>query len=229
MHETTLPLIKNKLLAALSNQEYQRLSPQLEHVDLPHGQVLYEMGGPVKYVYFPSYSMISLVRQMMDGKIIEVGLIGNDGMSGIEALMGEETSLQRAIVQIADGGMRAKLTDIKEEFNRGGELQSLLLGYARTLLRQIAQTAACNSSHTVEERLSRWLLMCHDRVTGKEFNLTQEFLAEMLGTRRATVSVTAMALQLDGLINYKRGHITIIDREGLESAVCECYSALKDC
>jgi CRP-like cAMP-binding protein len=228
MHETTSPLIKNKLLAALSNREYQRLSPGFEHVDLPHAQVLYEMGEPVKYVYFPSNAMISLVRQMMDGKIIEVGLIGNEGMSGIEALMGEETSLQRAIVQIADGGMRAKLTVIKEEFDRGGELQSLLLGYARTLMRQLAQTAACNSSHTVEERLARWLLMCHDRVDAKEFGLTQEFLAEMLGTRRATVSVTAMALQLDGLINYKRGHITIIDREGLESAVCECYSALKD-
>ena len=229
MHETTNPSGRNKLLAALSNQEYERLSPHLERVDLPHGQVLYEMGAPVKYVYFPHGAMISLVKQMTDGKIIEVGLIGNEGMSGVEALMGEETSLERAIVQIADSGVRAKLAVIKEEFSQGGELQRVLLGFARTLIRQIAQTAACNSSHTVEERLSRWLLMCHDRVSGKEFNLTQEFLAEMLGTRRATVSVTAMALQLDGLINYRRGHITIIDREGLESSVCECYRALVDC
>jgi CRP-like cAMP-binding protein len=164
---------------------------------------------------------------MSDGKIVEVGLVGNDGISGMAALMGEETSPERAIVQIADGGVRAKLSIVKEEFGRGGELQKLLLNYARQLMRQVAQTAACNASHTAEERLSRWLLMCLDRVDGNELKLTQEFIAEMLGTRRATVSVAAMVLQSDGLIQYNRGHIKIIDREGLEEFTCECYQAAR--
>jgi CRP-like cAMP-binding protein len=147
-------------------------------------------------------------------------------MSGVEALMGAETSTERAIVQIADGGTRAKLAVIKEEFNRGGELHGLLLGYTRSLMGQIAQTAACNASHTVEERLTRWLLMCHDRIDSEVLKLTQEFISEMLGTRRATVSVAAMALQVEGLIQYNRGHIKIVDRKGLESFGCECYRAL---
>jgi len=131
-------------------------------------------------------------------------------------------------VQIANGGTRAKLSIIKEEFNRAGELQQLLLAYARRLMRQVSQTAACNASHTAEERLSRWLLMCQDRIKSDELELTQEFIAEMLGTRRATVSVAAMVLQSDGYIKYNRGHIKIIDRAGLESFTCECYQALKN-
>jgi CRP-like cAMP-binding protein len=228
MDQKSPSLIKNKILAALSDGEYQRLLPHLEEIDLPHGEVLYEMDGPVRYVYFPFNALISLVTQMTDGAIVEVGLIGNDGMSGVAALMGKETSPERAIVQIPNGGARAKFSVIKEEFKRGGELQLLLLAYARLLMRQVSQTAACNATHTTEERLSRWLLMCHDRIQSEELKLTQEFIAEMLGTRRATVSVAAMVLQTDGYIKYNRGHIRIVDRPGLESFTCECYQALKN-
>lgn len=226
MDQKSPPLIKNKILAALSDGEYQKLLPHLEAVDLPHGEVLYEMDEPVHYVYFPFNALISLVTQMTNGAIIEVGLIGNDGMSGVAALLGKETSPERAIIQIPNGGVRARLSVIKEEFKRGGELQLLLLAYARYLMRQVSQTAACNATHTTEERLSRWLLMCQDRVQSEELKLTQEFIAEMLGTRRATVSLAAMVLQTDGYIHYNRGQIKIVDRPGLEAFTCECYQAL---
>jgi CRP-like cAMP-binding protein len=223
------PLFKNnKILAALSDEESRRLAPHLEQVDLRHGQVLYQMDGPVQYVYFPLNALISLVTHMTNGSVIEVGLIGNDGMSGIPALMGKETSPERAIVQIPDGGIRLKFSVVKEEFKRGGELHDVLLAYARKFIKQVSQTAACNASHTTEERLSRWLLMCQDRIISDELKLTQEFISEMLGTRRATVSVAAMVLQTDGYIKYNRGHIKIIDRAGLESFTCECYRALRD-
>jgi len=227
MHESALSSIKNEILTALSKEEQARLVSRLEPVELPHGLVLYEIGEPVRHVYFPNNALISLVTQMTDGKIVEVGLIGNDGMSGLTALMSEGTSPDRAIVQIPNGGTRADLSVIKEEFMRGGQLQKSLLAYASKLLRQVSQTAACNASHTAEERLSRWLLMCRDRVNGSELKLTQEFIAEMLGTRRATVSLAAMVLQNEGLIHYSRGHINIIDRPGLEAFTCECYQATR--
>ncbi|MCA1576172.1 MAG: Crp/Fnr family transcriptional regulator [Acidobacteria bacterium] len=223
------PLLKNnRILNSLSDGEYQRLAPHLEKVDLRHAEVLYQQDGPVQYCYFPSNALISLLTQMSNGSVIEVGLIGNDGMSGIAALMGKETSPERAIVQVPNGGFRLRFSVVKEEFGRGGELQHLLLAYARRFMRQVAQTAACNASHTTEERLSRWLLMCQDRVNCDELKLTQEFIAEMLGTRRATVSVAAMVLQTDGYIKYNRGHIKIVDRPGLQSFTCECYQALRD-
>jgi CRP-like cAMP-binding protein len=230
MDKSAPPLIKNDILASfvpLLNEEDGRFVSRLEPVELPHGSVLYEIGEQVRHVYFPNNALISLVTQMIDGKIVEVGLVGSDGMSGLTALMGEETSPERAIVQIPNGGMRVELSVIKEEFMRGGQLHKLLLQYARRLMRQISQTAACNASHTAEERLARWFLMCLDRVGGNELNLTQEFMAEMLGTRRATVSLAAMVLQNDGLIQYNRGKIKIIDRPGLEAFTCECYEATR--
>lgn len=191
------------------------------------GLILYEIGDPIRHVYFPNNALISMVKQMTDGKVVEVGLIGNDGMSGLMAMMGEERSPERAIVQIPNGGMRVALSAVKEEFMRGGQLQKLLLTYTRKLMRQISQTAACNASHTAEERLSRWLLMCLDRIEGSDLALTQEFIAEMLGTRRATVSLAAMVLQNEGLIQYNRGHIKVIDQPGLEAFTCECYQATR--
>jgi CRP-like cAMP-binding protein len=226
MPETTSQS-KNRLLAALPGSEYQRLSPHLESVQMPHGQILYEEDGPVEYVYFPTGCLISLVTLMQSGATIEVGLVGNEGMSGITALLGEGTSPERAIVQIADGAMRAKFSVIQEEFRRGGALHDLLLRYTRSFVKQVAQTAACNASHTVEERLARWFLMCSERVNSEELNLTQEFISQMIGTRRATVSMAASALQTEGLIKYNRGHIRIIDHEGLEDFACECYAAVK--
>ena len=228
MHQPTRPL-KNEILSALPKEVHSRLLPHLKPFEMRHSVVLYEMGQQVDYVYFPDNAVVSLVRQMLDGKIVEVGLVGNEGMTGLTALMGEdETSPDRAIVQVANGAARVELRVIKEEFLRGGLLQTLLLGYARKLMQQISQTAACNASHTAEERLSRWLLMCSDRVEGAELKLTQEFIAEMLGTRRATVSLAAMVLQNDGLIEYNRGHIKIIDRPGLEEFTCECYQVTRD-
>jgi CRP-like cAMP-binding protein len=219
--------IKNCILASLSDEQYQRLLPNLEPFEFAHGRILYEMEGPIDYMYFPSGAMVSLVTQMLDGKIVEVGLIGNDGMTGIAALFGQKKSAERAVVQIPDGGVRAATVVLKEEFQRATGLHDSVLRYANAFMRQVSQTAACNTSHTVEERLSRWLLMCHDRVEADNLNLTQEFLAEMLGSRRATVNVAALRLQSAKLIRYHRGQITITDRPGLEALSCECYHALR--
>lgn len=218
---------QNHILAALPKGDYQRLLPHLEAVDLTSGKVLYEIDQVIEHLYFPSNAMISLVTQMADGKIVEVGLVGNDGMSGISSLMGKETSYERAIVQIPNGGVRVDVAVARKEFEKGQAFHKILLRYANNLMRQVSQTAACNASHTAEERLSRWLLMCHDRVDSATFNLTQEFLAEMLGTRRGTVNVAAITLQSANLIQYQRGIITIVDRPGLEEFSCECYEMLK--
>jgi CRP-like cAMP-binding protein len=219
--------IKNQILAALPKSDYQNLLPHLEPVELQHGQVLYEIGDTVEYHYFPHNAMISLVTQMEDGRIVEVGLIGNDGISGTSALLGSKVSFDRALIQIPNGGERVKASLLKKEFDKGGKLQRLLLGYVTDLMRQVSQTAACNASHTTEERLARWLLMCRDRVDSLKLNLTQEFLAEMLGTRRATVNVAAITLQSANFIQYNRGQITILDPDGLEGFACECYRTLK--
>jgi CRP-like cAMP-binding protein len=226
MEATTDSQSRNQVLAALSKDVYQRLLPHLTPADLPHGKVLYEIGDRIEEVYFPLNGLISLVRGMGDGKVVEVGLIGNDGMSGLTGLLGGETSSERAIVQIPNGAIRAKLGVIREEFRRGGLLQNILLKYVNALMRQVSQTAACNAIHTAEERLARWFLMCQDRIESEELNLTQEFIAEMIGTRRATVTAAALTLQSAQLIQYNRGRIKITDRPGLEAFACECYEAL---
>lgn len=227
MQSASNPQSKNRLLAALSYAEYQRLLPHLTSVQLPLGKVLYEPGERIEFVYFPLTALISLVAPMKSGETIEVGLVGRDGVVGLTALMGETTSPNRAIVQIADGGMLAKLSVIKETFAGGGELHDLMLRYACGHLKQVAQTAACNATHSVEERLARWLLMCRERIDSEELKLTQEFIAEMIGTRRATVSTAASALQTEGLIQYHRGNIRIVDQQGLEEFACECYEAVR--
>jgi CRP-like cAMP-binding protein len=227
MESTARATITNGILAALPPEEYQRILPHLEPFDFEVGRVLYELEGPIDYMYFPYGALVSLVREMADGKVIEVGMVGKDGMTGLAFLMAEERSAERALVQIPNGGVRAKATVVKEEFDRGGALQKVLLVYANALMRQMAQTAACNTSHTVEERLARWLLMCQDLVESNRLDLTQEFIAEMLGTRRATVNVAAINLQSAELIRYNRGHIVIKDRSGLEGYSCECYATLK--
>jgi len=227
MSTSSKSTIKNRLLAALPENEYQRLLPALEPFALEHGKVLYEIDEPIKYLYFPFQAVVSLVTQMKDGKIVEVAVVGNEGVTGLALLLGQKKSAERAIVQVPNGGVRAKAEVILKEFERGDGLHTTLLRYLNSLLRQVAQTAACNASHTIEERLSRWLLMCHDRVESDQINLTQEFIAEMLGTRRATVNVGAINLQSAGLIKYNRGRIQIIDRAGLERSSCECYEAVR--
>jgi CRP-like cAMP-binding protein len=221
------PPPRNKILAALPDKEYQRLLPRLTPVSLSLGETLYEMEGSIRHVYFPNSSVVSLVTHMDEGTSVEVGLIGREGMVGLSVVMGDDVSQNHAVVQIADGAMRMSTAALRAELRHGGKLQSLLLRYSLTLLKQVSQTAACNRNHNMGERLARWLLLCQDRVGGSELRLTQEFLAQMLGTRRSRVSEAAIILQRAGLLCYSRGIITILDREGLEEFVCECYRAVK--
>jgi CRP-like cAMP-binding protein len=219
--------IQNKILAALPEKEYARLLPHLELVSLPLGQILHKTEDHIKYVYFPNSGVVSFVAHMKEGASIEVGLAGCEGMVGIPILFGDDISQNEAIVQIADGAMRMKASVLTEELERDGELEPLLMRYALALMKQVAQTAACNRNHHIGQRLARWLLTCHDRVKGDELKLTQEFIAEMLGTRRSGVSEAAVILQERELIRYSRGTINILDREGLEKFACECYATVK--
>lgn len=218
---------KNQLLAALPEEEYKRLVPHLEFVSLPINQTIYEPGGPIDYVYFPHQAMISLVSLMENGSTIEVGLVGKEGMVGIPIILGGSTTITRAFVQVAGHAERIRADLLKDEFHRGGKLQTLLLRYVQAIFTQVSQAAVCNRLHTVEERLARWLLLVSDSVESNEFFLTQEFIAQMLGTRRSGVTVAAGTLQQAGLIRYSRGKITIANRDSLEATACECYGIIK--
>ncbi|HEX8749373.1 MAG TPA: Crp/Fnr family transcriptional regulator [Pyrinomonadaceae bacterium] len=227
MPKTSGPPPQNKILAALPGKEYQRMLPRMTPVSLSTGETLYAIEDSIKHVYFPNQAVVSLVTHMEEGTSVEVGLIGSEGMVGLSVVMGDDVSQNHAIVQIADGAMRMTAAALRAELKRGGRLQSLLLRYSLILLKQVSQTAACNRNHNMGERLARWLLLCQDRVGGSELRLTQELLAQMLGTRRSRVSEAAIILQRAGLIRYSRGIISILDREGLEEFVCECYRAVK--
>ena len=227
MTRTRLP-INNIILAALPRKEYERLLPDLEFMSLPLDVSLYKSGDVIEYVYFPGEGVVSLVTHMKDGATIEVGLIGRDGMVGIPVLLGNDIAYEEAVVQIAGSAMRMRSDVFKEGLKRGhSPLLTQLLLYTRTLMKQVAQTAACNRLHTVEERLSRWLLMCHDQMDSDVLPLKQEFISKMLGTRRASVGSAATGLQSQGLIRYSRGRINILKRKELEEFTCECYSMVK--
>ncbi len=213
----------NQILAALSETDYQRLAPHLQFVLLPLGKVLLEPNEPVKEVYFPQQAMISLVSIMMDGSTTEIGLIGNEGMIGLSAVLGGGGTTSRSIVQIAGTAVKLPTHIVQQEFNRGEKLQKLLLLYTQALLTQVSQSAACNRQHTIEERLARWLLSVQDCVLKNELPLTQEFIANMLGIRRSGVTVAAGTLQQAGMISYHRGIIKILNQEDLEATACECY------
>ena len=221
------PKAVNRLLAALPDAEYQRLIPHLNHVSLPFKQVLHEAGEPLEYVYFPHRAIVSLLSTMADGSMIEVGLVGNDGVVGIPAAFGDNIATTMAIVQAPDSGMRMKASVLKSEFVRGGVLQSLLLRYMQAQYAFVTQSAACNRLHYLEGRLARWLLLVYDRIGANELPMTHEFLSQMLGVRRAGVTEAANALQKAGLIRYTRGKVTILNREDLEAASCECYEIIK--
>ena len=227
MFNKSIP-IKNLILAGLPSKAYARLLTNLESVQLPPGEKLYKSGDVIEYVYFPGDALVSLVTHMNDGTTVEVGLIGRDGMVGIPVLLGNDIAFEEAVVQIEGSAMRMRSVVFKEALrgNHSPLLTQLLL-YTRSLMKQVGRTAACNRIHTVEERLSRWLLMCHDRMESDELPLTQEFISNMLGTRRASVGTAATGLQTEGLIRYSRGHIKILDRIGLEDTTCECYLAAK--
>jgi CRP-like cAMP-binding protein len=217
----------NKLISALPREVYDRLRPHLELVPLELGASVYEAGGRLSSVYFPTDAIVSLLYVMENGASAEIAIVGNEGLVGIALFMGGETTPSRAVVQSAGHAFRLRAQILKREFESGGALQHLLLRYTQALITQMAQTAVCNRHHTLEQQLCRWLLLSADRLPTNEVRMTQELIANMLGVRREGVTQAAGALQDAGLIRYRRGHITILDRGGLEERVCECYAVVK--
>jgi len=218
---------QNHLLAALPAEDYARLLPDLELIPLPLGWAVYEAGGHLGYLYFPTNSIVSLLYVMEDGASAEIAVTGNEGLVGIALFMGGESTPSRAVVQSAGYGYRLKASILKREFALGGQLQYLALRFTQALITQMAQTAVCNRHHSVEQQLCRWLLLSLDRLASNELTMTQELIANMLGVRREGVTEAAGKLQEDGLIHYSRGHITVLDRPKLEKRVCECYAVVK--
>ena len=217
----------NRLLAALPAESYEALAPLLEHVPLALGKAVYESGAKQGYVYFPTTSIVSLLYVLENGASAEIAVTGREGLVGIALFMGGDTTPSRAVVQSAGHGYRLKAAVLKKEFERGGELQHLLLRYTQALITQMTQTAVCNRHHSVDQQLCRWLLLSLDRLPSNELVMTQELIANMLGVRREGVTEAAGKLQATGLIRYARGRITVTDRAQLEARVCECYRVVK--
>jgi CRP-like cAMP-binding protein len=218
---------QNHLLAALSPGERDRLHPHLRLVPLPLGRVLYESGDVLRHVYFPTDSIVSLLYVLADGASAELSVVGNEGLIGIALFMGGETTPSRAIVQSAGHAYRLLGQRLKDEFHRNGELQLLLLRYTQALITQMAQTAVCNRHHSVDQQLCRWLLLSLDRLSSNQLTMTQELIAHMLGVRREGVTEAAGKLHKLGVIEYRRGQITVLDRPRMEQLCCECYAAVK--
>ncbi len=218
----------NHLLAALPAEVFARLLPNMDLIPMPLGKVLYEPGVELEYVYFPiSGCIVSMLYVMADGASAEIAVVGNEGMVGIALFMGGGTTPSRALVQSAGQALQLGGQALKTEFERHGELQHLLLRYTQALITQMSQTAVCNRHHSLEQQLCRWLLLSLDRLSTNELTMTQELIANMLGVRREGVTEAAGKLQATGLIRYSRGHITVLDRPGLEAQVCECYGVVK--
>jgi CRP-like cAMP-binding protein len=218
---------QNHLLRVLPPAEWERLSPHLELAEMPLGHVLYESGSVLRHVYFPTTSIVSLLYVMESGSSAEIAVVGNEGMVGVALFMGGETTPSRALVQSAGQAYRLKGQTLKDEFQRAGPLQHLLLRYTQALLTQMAQTAVCNRHHSVDQQLCRWLLLSLDRLSTHTLSMTQELIANMLGVRREGVTEAAGKLQAAGLIHYARGHIEVLDRARLEAQCCECYQVVK--
>jgi len=218
---------KNQILEVLPPSERERLLPHLELVPMPLGSVLYESGDTLRHIYFPTDCIVSLLYVLENGASAEIAVVGREGAIGVALFMGGETTPSRAIVQ--SGGFAYRLTGklLKEEFNRHGELLHVLLRYTQSLITQMAQTAVCNRHHSVDQQLCRWLLLSLDRLPTNQLRMTQELIANMLGVRREGVTEAAGKLQKHGVIRYRRGHITVLDREKLERLSCECYAVVK--
>ena len=227
MSETPRQEFKNHILASLPPEDYERLIPHLEPVELSLNEITQEAGEKIKYAYFPQRSMLSLISHTAEGESIEVGIVGYEGMSNVSAVLGVNVSPHEALVQIPDGAMRMPVAALRDEFKRAGVLHDMLLRYTQGLLLQTSQIAACNRLHSVSERLARWLLMSYDRCVCEDLPFTHEFLSLMLGVRRAGVTEAAIVLQTVGYINYHRGHIKIMDRQGLADYACDCYDIIK--
>ncbi|AFL74486.1 Crp/Fnr family transcriptional regulator [Thiocystis violascens] len=218
---------KNHLLAALPEAEWQRWRPQLEPVEMPLGEVLSESDRILDHVYFPLTAIVSLLYVMEDGASAEIAVVGNEGIVGVSLFMGGETTPSRAVVQSAGVGVRLKAQMMMDEFNRAGPVMHLLLRYTQMLITQMVQTAACNRHHSLDQQLCRWLLLSLDRLEGSDLVMTQELIANLLGVPRESVTEAALTLQEAGLIRYSQGHITVLDRPGLEQRSCECYAVVK--
>src|ERR1044071_5329034 len=218
---------KNHLLAALPAHEWERWLPMLEPVDMPLGEVMYESGVAMTHVYFPTTSIVSLLYVMEDGASAEIAVVGNEGIVGISLFRGGETTPSRSVVQSAGKGFRMRGQLLKDEFNRSGPVLHLLLRYTQALITQMAQTAVCNRHHSLDQQLCRWLLLSLDRLQASELVMTQELIANMLGVRPQGVTEAAANLPPAGLIHYRRGHITVVDRAGLEQRTCECYAVVR--
>jgi CRP-like cAMP-binding protein len=217
----------NRLLAALPQASYDTLAPFLEPLAMPLGLSVYESGGAQGYVYFPTTAIVSLLYVLENGSSAEIAVTGNEGLVGIALFMGGETTPSRAVVQSAGEGFRLRASVLKKEFEAAGALQHLLLRFTQALITQMAQTAVCNRHHSLDQQLCRWLLLSLDRLPGNDLVMTQELIANMLGVRREGVTEAAGKLQAEGLIEYSRGRITVLDRQHLEARVCECYSVVK--
>lgn len=228
MLQTSHKSVANKLIAALTTEEYERLIPKMESITLHFKQFLYLPNEPIEYVYFPNSGIISLLTVLGDGGLVEVATVGNEGMIGTPILLEVDRIPAETVVQVPGDGLRMKVNVFRREVPPGSPFHKLLLRYTQTLMNQIMQTGGCNRLHKVEERCCRWLLLTHDRVDSDEFPITQEFLSQMLGVRRASVSEVAATLQKAGLIRYHRGKMTILDRQGLEAGSCECYQVFKE-
>ena len=218
---------QNHLLAALPDVEFQRWLPKLEPVTLELGKVLYESGRTMTHVCFPTTAIVSLLYVLEDGASAEIAVTGNEGVVGISLFMGGESTPSRAVVQSAGLGYRLEGGLMKEAFNRNVDVMHLLLRYTQALITQMSQTAVCNRHHSLDQQLCRWLLLSLDRLQGDDLVMTQELIANMLGVRREGVTEAALSLQKAGLIRYARGHITVLDRPGLEQRTCECYAVVK--
>jgi CRP-like cAMP-binding protein len=217
----------NHLLAALPDALRARWLPQLELIDMPLGQVLYESGGKMTHVYFPTTSIVSLLYVLENGASAEIAVVGNEGIVGVSLFMGGGSTPSRAAVQSAGQGLRLKATVMMQEFNRSGPVLHLLLRYTQALITQMAQTAVCNRHHSLDQQLCRWLLLSLDRLQSNQLVMTQELIANMLGVRREGVTEAAGHLHRAKLIDYQRGHITVLDRAALERRSCECYAVVK--
>jgi CRP-like cAMP-binding protein len=224
---TTSSPSQNHILAALPAAEFERLAPHLELVPMRLGETLYEPGGQLQHVYFPTTAIVSLLYVLESGSSAEIAGVGNEGILGISLFMGGDTTPSSAVVQTAGHGYRLKAKLLKDEFNRAGLVQRLLLRYTQALLTQMCQTAACNRHHSIEQQLCRWLLLTLDRLPSNELIMTQELVAAALGVRREGITEAAGKLQRAGLIRYRRGHIAVLERSGLEAGACECYAVVK--
>jgi CRP-like cAMP-binding protein len=226
MKQPNSPL-QNQLLAALPMTALQRWLPHLEPVELPLGQVLYESGAAMSFVYFPTNAIVSLLYVLEDGASAEIAVVGFEGLVGISIFMGGGSTPSRAVVQSAGSGYRLHADVIKAEFDHAGPVMHLLLRYTQALITQMAQTAVCNRHHSLDQQLCRWLLLSLDRLQSNQLVMTQELIANMLGVRREGVTEAALKLQKAGLISYARGRIDVLDRPGLEGRTCECYAVVK--